>query len=171
MLLTGPSHFCFRNKVRRDQEDPADRRHVQARSFITYASYSSSHLALCFQQVKVQRGDWDPRETGIREPRFVFAGPPHVRKSRWKTARDLEGMSFQHPNFLEIMLYIYAQKADIDSAFRRIPIRPDHRMYANVAFKHNDQTFVAQHLSIMFGSSASVHHWERVGESTGSTLV
>ena len=52
MLLTGPSHFRFRNKVRRDQEDPADRRHVQARSFITYASYSSQIWHYVFNRSK-----------------------------------------------------------------------------------------------------------------------
>ena len=65
---------------------------------------------------------------------------------------------------------ILVVQADIDSAFRRIPIRPDHRMYANVVFKCNDQTLVAQHLSVMFGSVASVHHWERVGKCTVSAM-
>ena len=56
-------------------------------------------------------------------------------------------------------------QADIDSAFRRIPIRPEHRAYSNIVFKCNDHTIIARHLSLMFGSVASVHHWERVGES------
>ena len=55
-------------------------------------------------------------------------------------------------------------KADIDSAFRRIPILPEHRQFAWICFKHNDHILAAQHLAVMFGSVASVHHWERVGE-------
>ena len=54
-------------------------------------------------------------------------------------------------------------KADIDSAFRRIPIEPEHRDFAWVCFKHNDHLVAARHLAMMFGSVASVHHWERVG--------
>jgi len=54
-------------------------------------------------------------------------------------------------------------KADIDSAFRRIPIKPEHRAFAWICFKFNDQVVAAQHLALMFGSVASVHHWERMG--------
>jgi len=55
-------------------------------------------------------------------------------------------------------------QADIDSAFRRIPIRPEDRQYSNVAFKRNGRTVIAQHLAMMFGSVSSVHQWEREGE-------
>ena len=54
-------------------------------------------------------------------------------------------------------------KADIDSAFRRIPIKPEHRDFAWICFKYNDHVVAARHLALMFGSVASVHHWERVG--------
>ena len=56
-------------------------------------------------------------------------------------------------------------QADIDSAFRRIPIKPEHRPYSNIVFKCNHHTIIARHLSLMFGSVASVHHWERVGNT------
>ena len=55
-------------------------------------------------------------------------------------------------------------KADIDSAFRRIPVLPAHRQFACVAFRHRDNVVTAQHLGMPFGSVASVHHWERIGE-------
>jgi hypothetical protein len=58
---------------------------------------------------------------------------------------------------------MYAQ-ADIDSAFRRVPVHPQHRQYAHVVFKHNGETITARHLGLPFGAVASVHHWERVGE-------
>ena len=54
-------------------------------------------------------------------------------------------------------------KADLDSAFRRIPIRPKDREFSHVVFKYNENVIVAKHLATMFGSVASVHHWERVG--------
>lgn len=55
-------------------------------------------------------------------------------------------------------------KADIDSAFRRIPILPEHRKLAFIAFRHDTDEIVAKHLCMPFGSVASVHHWERVGD-------
>ena len=55
-------------------------------------------------------------------------------------------------------------KADIDSAFRRVPLKPEHRKYAVVAFKHDGQVILAKHLACPFGSVASVHNWDRVGE-------
>ena len=72
-------------------------------------------------------------------------------------------------------------KADIDSAFRRataregrmpscvpllrrrIPLLPEHRQYAHIAFRRHGQVFVSKHLACMFGAVSSVHHWERVG--------
>ena len=76
-------------------------------------------------------------------------------------------------------------KADIDSAFRhvpllcvasllqahccmhapgrRIPLLPAHREHAHGVFKHNGNVIVAKHLSLMFGAVSSVYHWERVG--------
>jgi len=41
---------------------------------------------------------------------------------------------------------------------------PAHREFSHVVFKVNDNVVVARHLAMMFGSVASVHHWERVGE-------
>ena len=58
-------------------------------------------------------------------------------------------------------------KADIDAAFRRIPIRPDHRSFSNVVFRYRNKVLVAEHASMPFGSVASVHHWERVGHAQG----
>ena len=73
-------------------------------------------------------------------------------------------------------------KADIDSAFRcalarccndlcccavacrRIPLLPEHRQYAWIAFRHDGQIRLAKHLTCMFGAASSVHNWERVGE-------
>ena len=54
-------------------------------------------------------------------------------------------------------------KADVDAAFRRVPLDPYHREYAWVAFKRDGEIYVAQHLGMPFGAMASVHNWERIG--------
>lgn len=54
-------------------------------------------------------------------------------------------------------------KADIDSAYRRIPVAPEHRSFAWIAFLHKHRSAFAQHLCLPFGSVASVHHWDRIG--------
>lgn len=53
-------------------------------------------------------------------------------------------------------------KADIDSAYRRVPLLPEHRKYANIMFLFNDVVYVCAHLAMMFGAVASVHAWHRV---------
>jgi len=54
-------------------------------------------------------------------------------------------------------------KADIDSAYRRIPVLPAHRQFAWVAFLCGGSACAVQHFALPFGSVASVHHWNRVG--------
>ena len=56
-------------------------------------------------------------------------------------------------------------KADIDSAFRRIPLMPSHREFANIAFKHKGNVLVGKHLALPFGALSSAHHWERIGKN------
>ena len=54
-------------------------------------------------------------------------------------------------------------KADIDAAFRRVPIAAAQRRYAKVVFKHKGKVMVSRHNCMPFGSIASVHNWDRVG--------
>ena len=54
-------------------------------------------------------------------------------------------------------------KTDIDSAFRRIPVRAGDRWACWVAFAAEGKAFVAQHFACPFGAVASVHAWERIG--------
>ena len=76
-------------------------------------------------------------------------------------------------------------KADIDAAFRRIPIKPEERWMCGIAFMVDGQVCAtlscrggvllvycvlrcaqvwwAQHLAAPFGAVGSVHGWERVG--------
>ena len=55
-------------------------------------------------------------------------------------------------------------KADIDSAFRRLPLKPEHRDLAWVVWRM-DKTHmaIAKHFSMPFGAIASVHYWDRIG--------
>ena len=54
-------------------------------------------------------------------------------------------------------------KVDIDSAFRRVPLRPSDRWAAGVAFKVGQDVYVSRHAACPFGAVASVHNWERLG--------
>ena len=55
-------------------------------------------------------------------------------------------------------------KADIDAAYRRLPISPGHRSFAWIAFRLSEtETVLAQHMAMPFGAVASVHAWDRIG--------
>ena len=76
-----------------------------------------------------------------------------------------------HHMFLHNCILLYQDelclwKADVDSAFRRIPIRCDHRQFAYIVFSTVNGTFYSGHKAMPFGSIASVHCWDRVGKPT-----
>ena len=54
-------------------------------------------------------------------------------------------------------------KADVDAAFRRIPVRPIHRWAAGVAYVADGDVWVSRHCGMPFGATASVFAWHRVG--------
>ena len=54
-------------------------------------------------------------------------------------------------------------KADIDAAFRRIPLKPGHRWAAAVAYQYRGETMLSVHRACPFGSCSAVYNWERVG--------
>ena len=54
-------------------------------------------------------------------------------------------------------------KADIDSAFRRIPMMPEHWWACAIAFKHAGELWISEHRASPFGATSAVHAWERVG--------
>ena len=55
-------------------------------------------------------------------------------------------------------------KADVNAAFRRIPLLPAHRRAAAIAYKLGEVIMVSCHNACMFGASSSVYNWERLGE-------
>ena len=54
-------------------------------------------------------------------------------------------------------------KVDVDSAFRRVPLLPEHRWAAAVAFLVAREALASFHYAMPFGAVGSVHAWERVG--------
>ena len=54
-------------------------------------------------------------------------------------------------------------KADVDKAFRRVPVAPEHRWLLYVAFTHQGESWVSGHNAMPVGSIASVHQWDRIG--------
>ena len=58
-------------------------------------------------------------------------------------------------------------KADIDAAYRRIPIKKEHRWIAGIAFKMGGLVYKAMHFASPFGAVASGNAWERIGAAIG----
>lgn len=54
-------------------------------------------------------------------------------------------------------------KADIDAAFRRVPITQRHISAAGVAWVADGVTWMALHLAMPFGAASSVWAWHRIG--------
>ena len=61
-------------------------------------------------------------------------------------------------------------KADVDAAFRRIPLEPSAADLAHVAFLREGEPMTARHRSVFFGATSSVHNWERVGALLAAIL-
>ena len=55
-------------------------------------------------------------------------------------------------------------KADIDSAFRRVPVQESHKWATGVAYLVKDQPMIAFHHGMPFGATSSVIAWHRIGE-------
>lgn len=54
--------------------------------------------------------------------------------------------------------------ADIDSAFRRLPLCKQHRWAAGVTYLYKGTQQVAFHYGMPFGATSSVYGWHRVGD-------
>ena len=54
-------------------------------------------------------------------------------------------------------------KADIDAAFRRVPVRESHKWAAGVAYLFEDEIWASIHHGMPFGATSSVVAWQRVG--------
>jgi hypothetical protein len=56
-------------------------------------------------------------------------------------------------------------KADIDAAYRRVPIQECDKWASWIAFVHKGEPVAAGHHSLMFGSLGSVHGWDKIGDT------
>ena len=72
----------------------------------------------------------------------------------------IKQLGFRSGGFKKLSLW----KADINAAYRRIPIREEDRWMAWVALRVQGQTKIARHNAAMFGARGSVVAWDRVGE-------
>ena len=54
-------------------------------------------------------------------------------------------------------------KADIDSAFRRIPVKASQRWAAAVTWSYKGTPWIATHIGMPFGAAASGIAWHKVG--------
>ena len=54
-------------------------------------------------------------------------------------------------------------KADVDAAFRRVPLAADHLWAAGVAYYCGGVIWAAFHHAMPFGATSSVYAWHRVG--------
>jgi hypothetical protein len=54
-------------------------------------------------------------------------------------------------------------KADVDAAYRRLPVRPDDRYLLWVVIECDGVQWASQHLCAPFGATASVHAWHVIG--------
>ena len=54
-------------------------------------------------------------------------------------------------------------KADVDAAYRRIPILPRDRWASWVVFLHEGEPMAARHCALMFGAIGAVYGWGRLG--------
>jgi hypothetical protein len=57
----------------------------------------------------------------------------------------------------------FVRQADVDAAYRRVPVAPAHRWACGVVFRCGDEIYFSQHAACPFGAVASVHAWERLG--------
>ena len=54
-------------------------------------------------------------------------------------------------------------KVDVNAAYRRLPIMPEHRWAAGVVYRFQQQVMASVHYAMPFGAIASVHEWEKLG--------
>ena len=88
----------------------------------------------------------------------------HITPSEKMRHDTIDNLAAAMRHFVELVGEVPGLiKADIDAAFRRIPIAPEHRWACWIAFVVRGQVFVSQHASCPFGAIGAVHAWERVG--------
>ena len=97
-----------------------------------------------------------------------------LEKLRLENLSDLHQLALLvHREFLKAgicAVTLEVLKADVDSAFRRVPILPEHRKLAAVLFAVGNQLYSSTHLALPFGFTGSVVAWERVGAAIATII-
>lgn len=101
------------------------------------------------------------RQTRKRSPKNVNGCSEIPEKICHHHIDDLAGAIQM---FEELMQCIPGARADGRAAFRRLPLKPEHRRDATVVYKLGSTVMVSWHNACMFGASSSVYNWHRIGE-------
>ena len=59
-------------------------------------------------------------------------------------------------------------KADVNSAFRRVPMKDTHKWAAGITYLFEGESWVSFHHGMPFGATSSVYAWHRVGAAIGA---
>lgn len=120
-----------------------------------------------------------PLDRVVLSKRFSVVQGPKVRPVDDATASDLNprtrlGRAIDHDSIdhLEELARVLVDrgcraprfwKADVDSAYRRIPLRVAARDAAYVVFLFRGKAYAARHNAAFFGATSSVESWARLG--------
>jgi len=154
--MTAPVHVA--------EDHPDDVRAVPGRGVAQFKPDGSTKVRAVFDYSWCAPG---PESQSKRLPRKV-AKEQSINGCTWlpeKCSHDhLDSLiSFCRALVLQLGIVPMLFKADIASAFRRIPLMPEHRWAAGIMYMNGSRVMSSQHLSCPFGATASVHNWERVG--------
>ena len=95
----------------------------------------------------------------VPEEKLDWDGADHVVSSL--EAFHASRMQSSEPNAVEREPSVI--KADVDAAFRRVPLPAAQRRFAWVAFRHKGSVLMCQHYALAFGMIGSVFGWDAIG--------
>ena len=95
----------------------------------------------------------------VPEEKLDWDGPDHVVSSL--EAFHASRMQSSEPNAVEREPSVI--KADVDAAYRRVPLPAAQRRFAWVAFRHKGSVLMCQHYALAFGMIGSVFGWDAIG--------
>ena len=121
-----------------------------------------SHLSLTRRiPVREERSKgWRTRIVDHETESMINAAAVPCDKIRHNTLDDLASMTLAYfQQDCKVLLW----KRDISKAFRRVPIRVAHLVFAWTVWLHDSCLMVAQHKGMPFGTVSAVYAWHRVG--------
>jgi hypothetical protein len=117
-------------------------------------------------EIKIRAVDhfsWSPHDGPLRKQHSINGHAVANVKLKYSTLDHLvESMKIVHERSGRLPSLL---KADIDAAYRRIPINPKHRWACWIAFKAQGKIWAAQHYACPFGAIGSVYAWESIASA------